>query len=734
MKTLLKFFSYGALGVLVLILITATLLEKLFGSSIVLQYLYTSPWIIMLWTILTLSAISYIVMSRMKILSFTFLIHFAFALILAGALVTHIFGRQGRMHLFENSPPKSNYISYDGRIKELPFKVSLNSFTLKYYRGTFAPMDYVSSITIDDGKETKGELSINNTFYYKGWRFQQSGYDNDQRGATIAISHDPYGKGITYSGYLLLLLSLIGFFLQKKSHFRTLLKSPLLQRSKVTILLLLVAIGASATPKTLPKDVAEKFGNLYVYYNERICPMQTLAKDFTNKLYEKEQYNGLTAEQVFTGWLFYYYEWEQEPIIAIKGKALRKILGISGNYASLKDFSDEKGYKLSDILTSSINKPLRRAAESANEKFNLVAMLCNGDIMRMFPVTHSDKMTMWYSLAYSLPKEETRENFVNMQKVMKRFSESIFNEKYDEAKLQLDTLRIMQAEEASHILPDNYHFKIEKIYNSADITGILAILCAALGVLSFTLYTRKLISGENKRPRLHRALTLITSGVFVYLVIYYTLRGYIGNHLPLSNGYEAMLFTAIVSLAITLFTRKRFFMALPLGLLIGGVSLMVATMGSSNPQITHLTPELHSPLLSIHVVFIMIAYALFAFAMLNGITALFLYKKSNSYKKIEYLALISRLILYPALFLLIGGIFIGAIWADASWGRYWGWDAKEVWALITMLVYSLTMHSNQLPFIRHPFYFHIFCIVAFATVLITYFGVNLLFSSIHSYA
>jgi hypothetical protein len=152
MKTLLKFFSYGALGVLVLILITATLLEKLFGSSIVLQYLYTSPWIIMLWAILALSAISYIVMSRMKILSFTFLIHFAFALILAGALVTHIFGRQGRMHLFENSPPKSNYISYDGRVKELPFKVSLNSFTLKYYRGTFAPMDYVSSITIDDGK------------------------------------------------------------------------------------------------------------------------------------------------------------------------------------------------------------------------------------------------------------------------------------------------------------------------------------------------------------------------------------------------------------------------------------------------------------------------------------------------------------------------------------------------------------------------------------------------------
>ena len=734
MKTLLKFFSYGALGVLLLILVTATLLEKLFGSSLVLQYLYTSPWIITLWIILTLSALGYLAMSRVKKFSFTFFIHLSFGVILLGALVTHIFGQQGRMHLIEQSRPQSHYITHEGKIKELPFKVSLDSFSLKYYKGTFAPMDYVSLISINDGKRTKGEVSINNTFYYKGWRFHQSGYDSDHDEATIVISYDPYGSGITYTGYLMLLISLAGFFFQKNSNFRTMLKSPLLKRGKAVILLLVFSLSLSAAPKSLPKDVAEKFGNLYVYYNGRVCPMQTLAKDLTSKLYEKPEYKGLTAEQVLTGWLFYYYKWQEEPIIAIKGNALKEILGIEGNYAALKDFSDEKGYKLNDILTGSINKPLRKAAERANEKFNLVAMLCNGDIMRMFPVTHNDRMTMWHSLAYSLPNDKTNENFVRMQEVMKRFSESIFSERYDNAKLQLDTLRIMQSNEASHILPGKNHFAIEKIYNKANIIGILAIICIAIGITSFIIYTRSIISPNAKRPQIDRILRFVVTAILGYLLLYCALRGYIGSYLPLTNGYETMLFMAIITFGITLFSQKKFFMALPFGILIGGLSLTVATMGGNNPQITNLTPELHSPLLSIHVVFIMIAYALFAFAMFNGITALLLYRKPNTQQKIEYLALISKLILYPALFLLVGGIFIGAVWADASWGRYWGWDPKEVWALITMLVYSLTMHNKQLPFLRSTLHFHIFCVAAFASVLITYFGVNFLLGGIHSYA
>lgn len=735
MNTLLKFISYGALGVLLLILVTATFLERLFGSSIVLQYLYTSPWIIALWVILTVSALAHITLSSRKKLSCSFLIHISFAVILSGALVTHIFGKQGRMHLFEGAPPTDRYICPDGTIGNTPFRVSLESFELKYYRGTYAPMDYISTILLSDNeKSTRGIVSTNSTFAYRGWSFHQSGYDKEHKSTTLLITHDPYGTGITFAGYIMLLLSLVGFFFQKNSTLRTLLKSPLLRRTNIVLLFLLLAPTLSAAPKSLPADVSEKFGNLYVYYNGRVCPMQTLAREFTSKLYGKTTYKGLSAEQVLIGWLFYYDEWREEPMIAIKGGRLKKILGISGKYAAISDFTDTRGYKLSDILEGSIDKPLRRAAESANEKFNLVSMLCNGNIMRMFPISNGEESTRWHSLAFSLPEVQTTESFAKMRSTMKSFSEAIFSERYHDAAMLLNELRRMQiAEATASALPDERHFAIEKCYNSMDITKWLAILFTIFGVASFILYTRNIISDDTKWPIIHKLLTTFATATLIYLLFYVALRGYIGNHLPLSNGYETMLFMAIVSLLLTLLIRHKFYMALPFGLLISGISLAVATMGSNNPQITHLMPELHSPLLSFHVVFTMLAYALFAFAMLNSITALLLMRSPKSSRKVEYLTLTGKIILYPAEFLLIIGIFIGAVWANTTWGRYWGWSPKEVWSLITMLVYSLGIHSNNLPFLRNSLYFHIFCIVSFATVLITYFGVNFFFGGIHSY-
>jgi cytochrome c-type biogenesis protein CcsB len=224
-------------------------------------------------------------------------------------------------------------------------------------------------------------------------------------------------------------------------------------------------------------------------------------------------------------------------------------------------------------------------------------------------------------------------------------------------------------------------------------------------------------------------------GVLLYLTLQIALRWIVSGHVPLSNGFETMQFMAWCSALIALCAMRKFRMALPFGYLLCGFTRLVAMMGEASPRITQLMPVLQSPLLSIHVVVIMIAYSLLAFAMLNGVTAIALrYTKKDCKSEVEYLQVVSSIMLYPAVFLLAIGIFIGAVWANVSWGRYWGWDPKEVWALITMLVYSTALHGRSLSKLQEPMVFHWFTVVAFLTVLITYFGVNFLLGGVHSYA
>lgn len=206
------------------------------------------------------------------------------------------------------------------------------------------------------------------------------------------------------------------------------------------------------------------------------------------------------------------------------------------------------------------------------------------------------------------------------------------------------------------------------------------------------------------------------------------------GHVPLSNGFETMQFLSWSSCLLTLIMLRRFVMALPFGLLLCGLAMMVSVMGESNPQITQLMPVLQSPLLSIHVVFVMVAYSLLGFIMLNGVTAVILRYTSSLKDEIEYLYIVSRLMLYPAVFSMAIGIFIGAVWANVSWGRYWGWDPKEVWALVTMLIYSFLFHVVSMPKFRNVMFFHWYSIIAFLSVIITYFGVNFFLGGLHSYA
>ena len=737
------------LGILLLILTIATILEKIYGTDFVNEYIYSSVPFVILWGVTAITSLLYIIKSKLHRQPVIFLLHLSLLFILAGAFTTWIYGEQGTMRVRQGEQ-QTSFTDSKGISHQLPFSITLNQFEIIYYKGTLAPMDFISHISVADKdchRQIQGKVSMNHIFSYQHYRFYQSGYSEDNEGSVFSVSHDPYGIGITYAGYTLLLLSTVFFFFSPQSRFRQLLKSPLLHRS-LTVILLLFAFSLnsnflkanSPSPKVLPREVAEHFGDLYILYNNRICPLQTFARDFTIKLYGSSSYKGLTPEEVLTGWLFYYDSWKNEPIIRIKSNEARKLLEIEGNYARLKDYiSTINEYKLEKMMNhirSGEQVTDKRGIEEADEKFNIINLVCTGAMMKIFPCRNiAGKTLEWYSQSDQLPQDMDNDKWVFIRKSMSYVNEMIVMKKYNDACLLLEKIKKYQQKECDGLLPADNKFKAEKIYNQFDYSKSVAMACICIGLICFIYYCHCMASQKKTSRKAIIILNILLWIVFTYLSAAICLRGYVSNHLPLSNGFETMQFMAWCTLLLTFLLQRKFAMLLPFGFLLCGLTLMVSMLGESNPQITQLMPVLQSPLLSIHVVVIMIAYSLLAFIMLNGVTAVILHQSQKECKEqIERLQIISQIILYPAIFLLAIGIFIGAVWANVSWGRYWGWDPKEVWALITMLVYALALHPRSLPWFHRTMFFHVFCITAFITVLITYFGVNFLLGGMHSYA
>lgn len=746
---LLKRTAFSLLGILLLILTIATILEKIYGTDFVNEYIYSSVPFVILWGVTAITSLLYIIKSKLHRQPVIFLLHLSLLFILAGAFTTWIYGEQGTMRVRQGEQ-QTSFTDSKGISHQLPFSITLNQFEIIYYKGTLAPMDFISHISVADKdchRQIQGKVSMNHIFSYQHYRFYQSGYSEDNEGSVFSVSHDPYGIGITYAGYTLLLLSTVFFFFSPQSRFRQLLKSPLLHRS-LTVILLLFAFSLnsnflkanSPSPKVLPREVAEHFGDLYILYNNRICPLQTFARDFTVKLYGSSSYKGLTPEEVLTGWLFYYDSWKNEPIIRIKSNEARKLLEIEGNYARLKDYiSTINEYKLEKMMNhirSGEQVTDKRGIEEADEKFNIINLVCTGAMMKIFPCRNiAGKTLEWYSQSDQLPQNMDNDKWVFIRKSMSYVNEMIVMKKYNDACLLLEKIKKYQQKECDGLLPADNKFKAEKIYNQFDYSKSVAMACICIGLICFIYYCHCMASQKRTSRKAIIILNILLWIVFTYLSAAICLRGYVSNHLPLSNGFETMQFMAWCTLLLTFLLQRKFAMLLPFGFLLCGLTLMVSMLGESNPQITQLMPVLQSPLLSIHVVVIMIAYSLLAFIMLNGVTAVILHQSQKECKEqIERLQIISQIILYPAIFLLAIGIFIGAVWANVSWGRYWGWDPKEVWALITMLVYALALHPRSLPWFHRTMFFHVFCITAFITVLITYFGVNFLLGGMHSYA
>lgn len=671
-KIRLAAFACFILVIFVLIISTFISSENLYG---------TIPFV-GLWCLLAFLSAGYMFQCRLWEKPCTFLLHVAFLTILSGAFTTWLTGEHGTLTLTKGIP-ENHFIKKDGKTGVLPFNVCLDQFQVVYYEGTTTPKDYISQLTFTaNGAEFHREVSMNNSQSFLQFSFVQASYAPDLTSSTFTISHDPYGVPLSFTGYALLLIGMLFFFIQPGSRYRQILQ----QRIPLLLFLLLPEGLHAQEPLLISKELSAAFSDLYINYHGRVCPMETYAHDFTTKLYKKQSYRGRTADEILAGWIFYPDTWKSTVEI-----------GADPKHAA------EKQQVLNDLLTSSS--------------------------LKIFPVQQGQHI-YWYSFTDKLPDDIDIPQWTFIRRSLDLLAEHIYNHNDAEAAALLQKIKAYQEKVCGEQLPSPTKIHAEKLYNKIGSTKPWAILTVTIGLLAFLYYVRCVARSVPPRKDIRLCLNLVLLGLLLFLSLCMALRTQISGHIPLSNGYETMQALAWCSFVITLCMQRKFPLIIPFGLLTGGMAMMVAMMGQSNPAITHLVPVLQSPLLSLHVMVIMISYALLAFIMLNGITALLMRNPKES-KRLQRLSL---LMLYPAVFLLTTGIFIGAIWANVSWGRYWGWDPKEVWALITLMIYALPLHGRSLPTLQKMHVFHLYVVLAFFSVLFTYFGVNYLLGGMHSYA
>ena len=453
------------------------------------------------------------------------------------------------------------------------------------------------------------------------------------------MSHDPWGVGITYAGYLLLLLCMLGFFFQKDTAFRSALKRVASMTAAVALLVLVPSVSASAATR----DTARAMGEMYVYYGHRVCPFDT--------------------------------------------------------------YLQEKGL---DAALESLDK------------------------MKLFPLSDSTGTVSWYAASDELPESvyDDQDLWTFIRKSPDLVKQSLSDGDEAGALQVLRGIRAYQEKTAPSVIPSARKVKAERAYIRIARPKVQFMLCLTLGIVLFILGA-VLITRKKKFPAwVLAAGALVALLMWLYLTVVIGLRWYVSGTGPYVGRYNVMMLMAWFATLAILLLYKRFPLIEPLGFLLSGFTMLLASRAGVSPQIMPLMPVLQSPLLSIHVLSMMMSYTLFGLVAFNGIMGVAVPSREAQ----ESLRDVSLVVLYPAVFLLTFGTFLGAVWANISWGSYWAWDPKETWALVTMLVYSFTLHGGALKPFRNPRFFHWFTIVAFLCVLITYFGVNLLLGGMHSYA
>lgn len=649
-----------ALYVLVIVcMAAATVVEKYSGTDFVRSNVYGAWWFSLLWAVLTAAGVVYFLRHRCKSWS-GIALHLSFVVILAGAFVTHVSSERGTVHLRQGAYI-STCVMYDRHNQphdaQMPFQMLLDRFDVQYHEGTDAAEDYVSQFTIiDHGKQYSGKVSMNRIFRYGAMRFYQSSYDNDMLGASVSFNSDPIGIPLTYTGYALLFISLVYMLFDPHGAYRKLLRLSHLKKGLMMMALLFALGSSSAEAHVLPNESADRFGRLMVLHNSRICPLQTLAVDFTKNLYGKASYNGYTPEQVLTGWMFYADDWMQEPMLRLKGAEMRDRLQLP-EYVPVSQFFNSAmgGYTLGPYVQEYYggnHDAFHSQVAAIDNKIQLIMELRNGSLLKLFPYTNKGKTT-WFAPTDDLPNAMDREHQQFVRSICLLLGDCALASDYTQMDTVVGKMLKYQQKNGGASMPSDRRVAAERIYNRIPFATILFMLCLAMGIISFLYAIIRMCREDN---------------------------------------------------------------------------------GANNGG-TDADPVLNSPLLSVHVSIIMMGFAMLSFTFISGLTALLLRLVSRTAQpKMVQLQQLSLVFLYPAFAALGIGIFIGAIWANVSWGEYWGWDPKEVWALITFMIYAIPLHARSVAQLRRPTAFHLFMTLAFLTLVMTYFGVNYFLGGMHSYA
>lgn len=742
-----KYIAFSLLVLLMFIMGVATFVGNSHGIDYALQTIYYKWWFAALWVIMVVTGLVWLCTTRplnsrenLKRNAHLWFLHGSLAVILLGACVSFLTSWSGSIHLrlgdSTNLYADDEHEGQDGR---LPFTVTLKDFELQTHYGTEMASNYVSVINVLNNREIGSadySVSMNRVPVVDGVRFYQASYDSDGRGSTLLVRYDRWGQSITYTGYALLLIAFLWSIFTPNGGMRRAqqaLKRMDAATKKAICLLALLLLPTVAfaqyndAPRALPKEVASEFGKLYVSYGGRICPFQTLAQDFCRKVYGRPSWHSYTAEQVVTGWLFWPDDWNNAAIIKVKSHTLRSEFDLPSN-ATWNDFFLSDGYRLGPLLSGGQN--LSEAAADVDDRLMLIYSLRRGELFTLFPVrTASHDRIVWISPVErdSTVRFHSSSDSAYVRDVFTFMSQDAVTGNFPRVVHGIASIAAFQHAYGAETLPSEQMTKAERLYNAANLPIWLYRINLTLGLL---LFIAVLV------PCIRLKYIVLPSAVLgalglVALTIYIGLRSYVSGRLPLGNGFETMLAVAwFVMVAGALLWRKarRLPMLYGVPFLASGFFLLVASLSQSNAEITQLQPVLNSPLLSLHVSIIMLSYALLSVTFLISVAGLCRPAEA------ERARLQSLVVLYPAVVLLAVGIFLGAVWANVSWGRYWGWDPKEVWALITLLVYVLPLHSQSLSQLRRPLAYHIYIALAFATVLMTYFGVNYYLTGLHSYA
>ena len=657
----------------------------------------------------------------------------------------------------------------------LPFSVGCKDFRLAHYPGSQVASSFESDVTVIDTANQYSKdhtIFMNHVMDYDGYRFFQSSYDQDEKGTRLSVNHDFWGTNITYLGYLLMMIGMVMSLFAPIGRFKELLGKINKSNARNAMMLVLLFVGIATTKvqaqdehaghdhqkQEAPKDVfhimseehSDELATLLVQdYDGRIVPIHTMCDNLLRKIYGKNKFEKNNAVQTIFSMHMYPPHWINEKIISVPS-VLREPLKLD-KFASYEGLIDQAGnFKWMDKYNAAHQKMESKRSEFDKkiiklvERFQVVGSIFQWTYMKIIPLKNDTNNAWYVPLDMSLMQKDSTSSKLAMQYFV-AVNDGAKANSFGQATDKLAALKKFQRATSKKIVPSESIVKMEVSYNKMNIFKNTMYSYFTLGLILLIIYfVRVFITPSEQTEKRFRKIALpfivLMGVIFLYHGAGIAMRWYISGHAPWSNGYEAVVFISWVAMiAGFVFSRKN-------GAVLAGTAvlsffiLFVTELNLMDPEITPLQPVLKSYWLMIHVAIITGSYGFLGLGailgFLNQVMYIFMISKNGQRitKQINEITAISELTITIGLFMLTIGTFLGGIWANESWGRYWGWDPKETWALVSVLVYAILLHLRYIPGLAGKFTFNLVSFWSYGAIIFTFFGVNFYLVGLHSYA